>query len=679
MKISYNWLKEYVSKLPKPEKLADLLTMHSFEVKEIQKTGKDWILDIDVLSNRAHDCLSHIGVVRECAALLGFKFQVSGFRLNEDKKLQAKDFISVEIKDVELCPRYCARIITDIKIGSSPKWLKEKLESIGQQPINNVVDAANFVMFETGQPLHAFDADKLNGKKIIVRRAKKGEEIITIDGEKYELNNDILVIADLDEPLAIAGIKGGKKAGINKNTKTIILESANFNLNNIHASSRKLGLQTDASLRFEHGLDPNLALEAIDRVAGLICKVAGGKIARGAVDIYPRKLKPRKISLKIAKVNSLLGVEIPEKEIIRILNLLGLKTKKIGIQLLVEIPTRRLDIELPEDLVEEIGRIYGYEKIPSKPPIGILVSPKVDDLLRLRNKVKDILESLGLVEVYNYSFIGEGDLEKIKASPNDYIELENPLSADLKYLRQDLIISLLRNVKDNFRYFNEIRLFELGKIYLAKPKVGEKLMLGGVLGKKEKGSNLFYEAKGIVDGLLNKLGIAGQWYDDFQQTPEYGEKKIWHPKISAEIKLDNQEIGFLGEINPEILSKFGIKGQVAAFNIDFELLIKLVSEELIYQPPSKYPAAVRDIAVLVNPEDRVTHVLNVINSAGGELVSDVDLFDMYEGEGIPEGKKNLAFHIVYQSNSRTATDAEVNVIHNSIVKALERKGWEVRK
>ena len=676
MKVSYNWLKEYVQKLPKPEKLADLLTMHSFEVEEVEKISNDYMLDIDVLPNRAHDCLSHIGVAREIAAITGAKFKEPVFKVKENRELKIEDFISVEVKDKELCPRYTARVITDIKVGPSPKWMQERLEVIGQQSINNIVDATNYVAFETGQPLHAFDAEKLTGKKIIVRRAKKGEKFTTLDGEKCDLDNNILVIADIKEPLALAGIKGGKKAEITKDTKTIILESANFNLNNIHKSSRKLSIATESSLRFEHGLDPNLASGAVDRLAALIQKISNGKAAKGMVDIYSTKVKPRKISLKIAKVNSVLGVKILEKEIIRILSSLGFKVKKTGSQLFIDIPFRRLDIEIPEDLIEEIGRIYGYEKVSSKAPIGILVSAKPDDLLLLRDKVKNILEGLGLTEVYNYSFVSEEDLKKLKVSPKNYTELENPLSLDLKYLRRDLITGLLKNVRDNFRSFDEGRLFELGKVYLKN----EKMMLAGAIWHKTSKRELFYEIKGIVDGLLNKLGISSQWYDNVKATPEWSNKAFWDLGQSAEIKIDNKEIGFIGEINPEILVKFSIKSQVIAFNIDFELLIKLVSEELIYQRPSKYPTAVRDIAVLVNLGDRVVDVLNIINSIGGKLIKDVDLFDMYEGGEIPNNKKNLAFHIVYQSDKKTLTDKEVDMVHNRIVREMSKKrGWEVRK
>jgi len=355
---------------------------------------------------------------------------------------------------------------------------------------------------------------------------------------------------------------------------------------------------------------------------------------------------------------------------------LGFKTKKINRQFLVEVPTCRLDIELPEDLIEEVGRIYGYQKIPSKLPLGALAPAKVDDSLRIRTKAKNILESLGLTEVYNYSFVGENDLKKLELESKNYIELENPLSSDLKYLRKDLIINLLKNIRDNFRYFSEVRLFELGKVYFKK----EKTMLAGIIGSKTSfGSKLFYESKGIVDSLLNKLGISNQWYDDYGATSDWTDKIFWDFSKSAEIKLDDKEIGFFGEINPLALSKFDIKGQVAAFYIDFELLTQSVEEELTYEPPSKFPAAVRDIAVLVNLNDRVTEVLNVINASGGKLVQDVDLFDMYEGEEIPEGKKNLAFHIIYQAQDRTLTDDEVDGIHEKIVHALERRGWEVRK
>ena len=684
MKIFYNWLKEYVDNLPKPEKLADLLNMHCFEVKNIEKAKRDFILDIDILPNRAHDCLSYMGIARECAAVANSKVNPSTggqkSKLIEDGKIKTKDFIEVEVKDKDASPRYTARVITDIKIGPSPKWMQEKLEAMGQKPINNVVDAANYVMFEMGQPLHAFDYEKLEGKKIIVRRAKKGEKITTLDNETCQLNENVLVIADMKNPLALAGVKGGKKAEISNQTKTIVLESANFNIQAVRSIVRETDIKTEASIRFEYGLDPNLTEEAINRVAQLI----GGKIAKGLVDVYSQKVLPLKIRLNLDKVENLLGVKVSKKDATKFLTSLGFI---VDDSLLVIVPTIRRDVEVEEDLIEEIGRLIGYDNIPSQQPFGLVGASKIDDNLAVTNKVKTIFEGLGFTEVYNVSFVGESDITKFGVNPAGYLELENPLSVDLKYLRKDLMINLLKNIKDNLRISLKddqgIKIFELGKVYRQennKPK--EEIMLNGIIarrGEKIKGEN-FYELKGAIDSLLNKLGITDFWYDNYQATPDWTDKIFWQKTGTAEVKVGDEEIGFVGEISPVILSKLNIKAPVAAFNLNFEKILRLAEEELIYKPPSPYPAAVRDLAILVNPEDRVADVLNVIETAGGELVQDVDLFDMYEGEEIPGRKKNFAFHIIYQSYEKTLTDEEVDKIQRKIIRELEKnKGWRVRK
>jgi len=684
MKIFYNWLKEYVDNLPKPEKLADLLNMHCFEVKNIEKAKRDFILDIDILPNRAHDCLSYMGIARECAAVANSKVNPSTggqkSKLIEDGKIKTKDFIEVEVKDKDASPRYTARVITDIKIGPSPKWMQEKLEAMGQKPINNVVDAANYVMFEMGQPLHAFDYEKLEGKKIIVRRAKKGEKITTLDNETCQLNENVLVIADMKNPLALAGVKGGKKAEISNQTKTIVLESANFNIQAVRSIVRETDIKTEASIRFEYGLDPNLTEEAINRVAQLI----GGKIAKGLVDVYSQKVLPLKIRLNLDKVENLLGVKVSKKDATKFLTSLGFI---IDDSLRVIVPTIRRDIEVEEDLIEEIGRLIGYDNIPSQQAFGLVGASKIDDNLAVTNKVKTIFEGLGFTEVYNVSFVGESDITKFGVNPAGYLELENPLSVDLKYLRKDLMINLLKNIKDNLRISLKddqgIKIFELGKVYRQennKPK--EEIMLNGIIarrGEKIKGEN-FYELKGAIDSLLNKLGITDFWYDNYQATPDWTDKIFWQKTGTAEVKVGDEEIGFVGEISPVILSKLNIKAPVAAFNLNFEKILRLAEEELIYKPPSPYPAAVRDLAILVNPEDRVADVLNVIETAGGELVQDVDLFDMYEGGEIPGRKKNFAFHIIYQSYEKTLTDEEVDKIQRKIIRELEKnKGWRVRK
>ncbi|MBU4285183.1 phenylalanine--tRNA ligase subunit beta [Patescibacteria group bacterium] len=684
MKISYNWLREYLPKLPKPEKLADLLTRHSLEVKAIEKLARDYILDIDVLPNRGHDCLSYLGIAKECAALLGLKIGQRKYKLEEDKKLKTSDFIKIEVQDKEACPRYTARVIDNIKIGPSPKWLKEKLESIGQKSINNIVDAANYIMFETGQPLHAFDYEKISGGKIIVRQAKKGEKIATLDNELIDLDDDFLIIADTKNPLALAGIKGGKRAEISKDTKTIVLESANFNLGTVRTASRKINLRTEASTRFEYGLDANLTGEAIDKVAVLIKEVAKGKIARGIIDIYPKKVYPIKINLDIKRVENILGKTISKTEITRILKLLDFD---VDANLKVIVPTIRQDVKIQEDLIEEIARIIGYDNIEAKAPLGLLGITKLDDVLTITNKTKTILEGLGFTEVYNFSFIGEDDFKKARINKKGYIELENPLSVDLKYLRKDLIVNLLKNIRDNYKQVfgeeNTIKIFELGKVYQQENNetIEMKMLAGAIVrtSEKVKGEN-FYELKGALDAILNKLGITDSWYDDFKATSELVDQIFWNKIGTAEIKIGDRKIGFIGEINPDILNAYNIKRKVAVFNLNFDQLLKMVSEELIYQPPSQYPAAVRDLAVLVNSGDRVGDVMKLIDDVGGELVQDVDLFDMYEGEGIPKDKKNLAFHIVYQSYEKTLKDEEVNKIQRNIIKKLEENNnWKVRK
>ncbi len=683
MLFSYNWLQSLIKgKLPKPEKLAEVLTMHSFEVEELKNKGKDWVLDIAVTANRASDCFSHIGIAREISAITEFNFLAYARKLNpkikEDKKLKARDFINVDVKHSLDCPRYAARVITDIKIKPSPKWIQERLISCNLRPINNVVDSGNYVMLETGQPLHVFDLDKLSKGKIIVRRAKKGEKIISLDNEKYELDDSVLIIADQEDPLAVAGIKGGRKAEISAKTKNIVLESANFEPHLVRKASQKLKIRTDASLRFEHGLDPNLCEQAINRLAELIQDIAGGNIARGLVDVYPNKTKPRKIRLNLDYVESLLGVKISKKEIKNILQRLSFQWKENSSRSIdVKVPTRRMDINIQEDLIEEIGRLYGYEKIPADFPTVALVPPKKNFDIFWEDTAKNILKEAGLTEVYNYSFISEEQKKVFNYENVEIVELENPMSSDSKYLRPSLIPNLVKNTRENAHFFEEFKIFELGKVFKGS-KNGEKRMLSGAF-FQEKRREAFYELKGVIDSLLNKLGSSNVWYDSYKPTPEQSKITIWNLNKCAEVKVDNQEIGFLGELSSKVLRNVGIPSLVV-FDLDFEKLSKLTSEEHEYQPISKHPAAIRDLAVLVSLEVKVVEVLNKINTVGGKLVRDVDLFDIYEGEELPENKKNLAFHIIYQAENRTLKSGEVDNVHQKIVRALEKElEWQVRR
>jgi len=687
MLTSYNWLKDHIEgKLPSANKLANFLTLYAFEVEEVRKTGKDWLLDIDVLPNRAHDCLSHLGIARECAAITGLKFKEPTIRVKEDEKIKTSDFLIVEVKDKKACPRYTAKVIKGIKVKPSFGKVKERLESLGLQSINNVVDILNYVMLETGQPLHAFDFNKLEGlkkKKIIVRRAEKGEKIDALDDNQYKLEKDILIIADEKDPLAIAGIKGGKKAMITEETKDIVIESANFDMLTIRRARQKLTLQTDASMRFEHEPDPNLTSLAIARASQMIQDMCGGKIAKGTVDIYPQKVLPGKIKLDLNQVEKVLGLKIAKQKIIEILKRLGLEileTKENN--LLVKIPTFRRDLFIPEDLIEEIGRIYGFGKIPAKVPYVLAAPPEKNIEVFWEERCKDILKEAGFSEVYNYSFVGEKDIRNCYFNQRNLAEVKNPISIEQKYLRPSLVPGLLKNSRENLKNFSDIRIFELGKIY-RDFKVSEKRSLSGVLVEPESDSKNFFRLKGIIDLLFEKLGISDIWYDEFEATPEDSELSIWKSGAKAEIKSGDLEIGFLGEIHSRVLERLDISDEVVVFDLDFEKLQKLCSEEHEYQPISKFPAAVRDLAVLIPREVKVVQVLNVINSAGGDLVRDVDLFDVYEGSGISnisKEKKNLAFHIIYQAENRTLNKKEINDLHQKIINTLEENpSWEVRR
>ncbi len=687
MIFSYNWLQDYLKeKLLKPKKLAEYFMMYSFEVEDIKKQGEDWALDVDIMPNRAPDCLSHLGLARELSAVFGLKFKKPNFRPKESKKLKTEDLIKVEVKSKKDCSRYTARVITDIKVGESSKLIKERLKICGLKPINNIVDAANYVMLETGQPLHVFDLDKISNQKIIIRKSKKGEKITTLDDVNYKLNEKTLVIADSEKPLAIAGIKGGKRAEIVKSTQRIVLEAANFNLKTIRQGSKSLCLKTDASWRFENSIDPNLTEVAINRAAEMIQSLTSGKVAKGLIDFYPKKPVVKKIWLELSQVKSLLGIEIPKKDILKILEKLEFKIlKDNGKKIQVQVPTFRLDVSIPENLIEEIGRIHGYEKIPAVAPNVCLIPAERNWSIFWENFSKDILKENGFSEFYSYSFINEEKKKMFGYKASEILEIENPLSENQKYLAPSLIPNLVESVIENFKYFDKIKIFELGKIFYKKKKtknkfsIVEKSALTALIAQKT-GQKTFYELKGVVDVLLEKMGISNYWYDDYLAMPEESRSLVWQQERCAEIKIGNEEIGFLGEISKEILKALKIKGEVGLIDIDFEKLKKLATEEQEYSLISSFPSAIRDIAVLVPLEVKVVDVLNIINRVGGKLIKDIDLFDIYEGEEIIKGKKNLAFHIIYQAEDRTLSSEEIDKVQNKIIKTLEEEtSWEARR
>ncbi len=635
---------------------------------------EDTILDLDVLPNRAHDCLSHIGIAREVAAITNVEFRIKNLELKEQKDLKIEDFVKVKIEDTKLCPRYTARVVSDIKVKDSPQWLKNRLQACGVRPINNIVDISNYVMLEYGQPMHAFDADKIVNKQIIVRRAKNGEKIITLDGEKRELTKDMLVITDSKKPIAIAGVMGGAESEVKNTTKSIILESANFNSLNIRQTATKLCLRSESSDRFGYGLDPNLASQAQDRAAYLMQELAQGKVVSGLIDIYPKKVKPWKVKVNLDWLDKFLGVSVPKNKVLQILKSLEFEVKQKGRELEVNIPTFRLDITIPEDVAEEMARLYGYSKIKEQSPRGKLEPVPKNDQLYWENFVKDTLSGAGFIEVYNYSFSGEKELKILGKGTKDVLELVNPLNIELKYMRPSLVPGILQNVLSNLRNFDQFKIFELARVYI--PKKGklpdERRRICGAIVSQQ----LFYEAKGVVELLLNKLGIP-------EKTVSFklkAEGWIWHPGRTAEIKVNQEIVGVLGEIHPKILARLDIESKVAMFDLDFDKIITLATTKKAFKKMPKYPAITLDLAFILAKKTLHDHLKNAVLEAGKPLVREVELFDVYEGKPLEKGKKSLAFHITYQAEDRTLKDKEVFRIQDKIIKALEKKfGAKVRK
>lgn len=704
MKFSYNWLRSFFSarggqeqKFPKPDELARILTMRSLEVEGAEKSGKDTLLNVNVLSNRAHDCLSHLDMAREISALLDIKLSIPAAkyatpeRLSKVKRPVKK--LKVSVTDKDLCSRYVGVFMSGVKVGPSPAWIKERLEVLGQRSINNIVDAANFVMLEMGQPLHAFDADKVDGA-IMVRRAKDGEKITTLDGEEVILNKDILVIADNKAPLAIAGIKGGKKAEITSHTKNIILEAANFDGGNIRRTSRAIGIATDSSLRFAASLDPNLAAEAVARLADIIKTEASGK-AVSVLDIYPKKLLPVKISLNVEKLNAVLGESIDTSSSKKILERLGCEVKiKQKKTLLVTPPTRRIDLSIEEDLIEEVGRVYGYENIAPKSVLAEIALPSRDDSIYYREHARDLLCGMGFFEAYNYSFVGASDLEMMglptgqagMVSGKNIFKLANPTRPEFAFLRPSLLFGLLKNLKENLKHAKDVRFFEMGHIFYKQESDSMALTVASSEWKESKGA--FLELKGALTSFLEAFGVVDVWFDDAPACPVGGPERVseyegagvlLHPFQRSEVKVGDQALGVIGSVHPDVAASYKLKAKAAVCELDLRTLLDSSRKENEYMPVSKFPATARDLALLVPQDVRMSEVSDMIENNGSKLLKNSDLFDVYEDEEF-EGRKSFAFHLIFQSDNKTLSDTEVDEIMANIFVALESNAdWEVRR
>jgi phenylalanyl-tRNA synthetase beta chain len=639
---------------------------------------EDDFFEIKVLPDRGHDAQSYVGVAREIAALENRKMKYTFNSLKLPNKKTKK--LSIEIKDKDLCPRYVGTILENIEIKESPFWIKTRLLASGIRPINNIVDATNYVMLELGQPLHAFDFDLIKSAnqkaEIIVRRAKKEEKIKLLDETEKILNQEDLLITNGQEALAIAGIMGGLHSGINEKTQAIVLESANFNATAIRKTRTRLNLKTDASDRFEKEIDPNLAEKAMARLIEIIQKTAGGKV-EGIVDVYPKKVKPWKIKLDVDYVNKLLGEKIPASQVQKILNLLEISAKggsaSGGKTIEAEIPTFRIDLQTQEDLIEEIGRIYGYEKIKSQAPKVHLKPAQISEQLLFEREIKNILVGLRFDEVYNYSFYGFREAEMAGLKTTAHWELENPMNPQQALMRTSLIPNLLKNIHENLKHSKELFIFEMGRTYHKGTTVlpeEKRMLVGAVVLEKIKQAENFYAGKGFVDALFSQISIADYYFDDFQAKLEEKSDYLWHRSRTAEIKVESQKesIGFIGEINPLILANFDIEKRVVMFEFDLEKLKKVSESEREFEPISKFPEITRDISLLSEVGVTVDDIIKVIQKAGGSLILDVDLFDIFE----KDGKTSYAFHLIFGSKKRTLEGSEVEVIMARLISELEK-------
>lgn len=641
---------------------------------------KDFILDVNVTPNRA-DCLSIIGIARETAAAFNKKVQVTKRKLQETDK-PIKNFISVKIDEPELCHRYTARVIEDVAVKDSPDWLKKRLTNLGIRPINNIVDITNYVMLEYGQPLHAFDYDKIADKKIIVRKSKKGEGITTLDGVKRALDEGVLVIADSKTPAALAGIMGGEGSEVASNTKIILLESACFEPANIRRTSKAMGLSTESSYRFERGVDIEGVPNALNRAAELISELADGKIAKGFIDEETKPYEPLNIKFRSKKVNEILGTNLDEKDIDICLARLGFSfDKSIGT---VVPPSFRVDIKIETDLIEEIARINGYENIPITIPKAELTAGTKTGIDILIDRIKGFLVNNGFLESINYSFISTSLLSITETSAHNSIKLLNPLSEEQSVMRKSLIPGLLSNLQYNINHKNlDLRLFETGPVFNQKDNIPEeKTFVSGLIsGLRMSEQGLlwgkdhvdFFDMKGILENLLGIIDIK-----DFAFEPKKDISYL-HPGRSCSIAVNKVNIGILGEIHPSAADKLDLKQPAYVFEIDIDKIINLRQGQKTFKQIPCYPSIIRDIAIIIDNKVSFKELSDAIISMDIKLVEDVKVFDVYYGKNIPEGKKSAALRLIYRSDERTLTDDDANTMHNNVVDKLIKKfGAEIR-
>lgn len=640
----------------------------------------DEILELGLTPNRA-DCLSMLGVAYEVAAILGREVKLPEADLQPTNE-KASDYVTVKVDANEDNPLYVAKMIKNVKIGPAPLWMQTRLMSAGIRPHNNVVDITNYILLEYGQPLHAFDYDRLGSKEILVRRANAGEKFVTLDDVERTLTGDHLVITNGTEPVALAGVMGGANSEVTSDTTTVLLESAYFSGAVVRKASKDHGLRSEASARFEKGVDPNRVRAAGERAAYLMAKYAGGEVLEGASEVDTLAVEPAVVSISLEKINRVIGTELTVEDVKEIFARLQFAVSVEDELITVTAPTRRGDIKIEEDLIEEVARLYGYDNIPKTLPVGSSTSGKLSDYQKKRRIVRQYLEGVGLYQAVTYSLTSEEKAAQFALEKRDFIRLAMPMSEDRSVLRLSILPQLLEVVKYNSARQNDsIGVYETGAVFLANgnevlPEEQEHLA-AAVTGlwhshswQGEKKPVDFYVVKGILEGLFAKLGLA--------EKVTYVQAKVdqMHPGRTAEILLNGERIGFIGQVHPTMQKELDLK-DTYAFELSLKAVLGAETAPLQYESIPRFPSITRDIALVVNKETVSGTLKDIILAAGGQLLKEVHVFDLYEGERMEEGKKSIAFSLKYVDPERTLTDEEVTKVHNQVLKALEEQAGAV--
>lgn len=680
MNFTLNWLKEFVPVKMPAQRLAHLLTMAGLEVESLtplrdpETNQEDWLFEIAVTPNRG-DCLSLIGLAREISALTGQTYKPA--RSNTvGKASKALAGVTISIQNSRLCPRYSAAVVEGVQIATAPQWLKYRLESCGIRSINNVVDITNYVMLETGQPLHAFDLDRLTAGRIVVRPAGAARKFVTLDQIERELAADDLLICDGDTAIALAGVMGGTESEVKTETRRVLLESAHFDATTIRRTAKRLGLHSEASHRFERGVDPEGTVAALGRAVSLLAQSAGGSPVQGYLDRYPRPAKERSIDLREARIERVLGVRIERREIERFLKALGVKlqkqSKKGALKLVA--PPRRPDLTREADLIEELARLHGYDRIPSTLPLLRPSGGRMDLLLMRERRIRAFLAGEGFAEVINLPFTSE---RMNRLCPGLWgetpapVAVVNPLVEESAQMRLSLLPGLIENLRTNLgQKAPSFFAYQLGKVFRSGPdgEPQERQSLAGILygSRARRGLRVpaepsnFLECKGLVEGILDLLRVGAQvtWSDE--------SNPILHPGRAATLVRGGKRLGYLGQSHPDFCAETDLP-PFLVFELDFEGLVQYAPRQITFRSLPRFPSVERDFAIVVDKGFPSQQIVNWINDLGLVLIERVEVFDQYDGSPIPEGKKSLAYKILYRAEDRTLTDTEVSALHQDVV------------